>query len=224
MEIQLQISTTPKNRRVLHIFFESCEYKKCCTCKSWKLLDNFGISRREWDVKAKTCINCNNIKYLKNKVIINKKRLDYQRKNKDKVNLYRRQRRLDENDSVNAYFKKYHTDRIVKDPIYKLSKNIRRLIQRGFENKQLIRSSKTKEILGVENWKQLYDHLIITFYNNYGEVYEHGKYVVHIDHKIPVSFAKSENDLIKLNHYSNLQFLKAEDNLKKGNRIKYVCS
>jgi hypothetical protein len=45
-----------------------------------------------------------------------------------------------------------------------------------------------------------------------------GKYI-HIDHIIPLSSAKTEEELYKLCHYSNLQPLWAEDNLKKGNKI-----
>ena len=42
--------------------------------------------------------------------------------------------------------------------------------------------------------------------------------VCHIDHKIPISWGKTEDDIIKLNHYKNLQPIVAEENLSKGNR------
>jgi hypothetical protein len=41
----------------------------------------------------------------------------------------------------------------------------------------------------------------------------------HIDHRIPLSSAKTVDDLIKLSHYTNLQPLWMEDNLKKGNKV-----
>jgi hypothetical protein len=42
---------------------------------------------------------------------------------------------------------------------------------------------------------------------------------IHIDHIIPLSSAKTEDELYKLCHYENLQPLWAEDNLKKSNKI-----
>jgi hypothetical protein len=45
----------------------------------------------------------------------------------------------------------------------------------------------------------------------------HGKW--HIDHIIPLSSAKSKEELVKLCHYTNLQPLWALDNLGKANKI-----
>ena len=60
-------------------------------------------------------------------------------------------------------------------------------------------------------------HLKTTFKNNYGYEWDEIE-PVHIDHIIPLSTIKSENDLLRLNHYSNLQLLKAKDNLDKSDK------
>jgi hypothetical protein len=45
----------------------------------------------------------------------------------------------------------------------------------------------------------------------------HGEW--HLDHIIPIATATTEEDVIKLNHYTNFQPLWAEDNLSKGSKI-----
>ena len=45
----------------------------------------------------------------------------------------------------------------------------------------------------------------------------HGEW--HLDHIYPISLAKSEEEVIKLNHYTNFQPLWSEDNLRKSNKI-----
>jgi len=41
----------------------------------------------------------------------------------------------------------------------------------------------------------------------------------HIDHRIPLDSAKTSEDIVKLNHYTNLRPMWATENLKKGNKI-----
>ena len=77
--------------------------------------------------------------------------------------------------------------------------------------------NKTFHIVGCPP-EYLKEHLETQFvdgmsWNNYG------RYGWHIDHIIPLSSAKTEDELYKLCHYTNLQPLWAEDNLKKSNKI-----
>jgi hypothetical protein len=50
------------------------------------------------------------------------------------------------------------------------------------------------------------------FWNNHGTYW-------HLDHIIPISWAKSEEEVYKLNHYTNFQPLSAFENLAKNNRF-----
>lgn len=47
----------------------------------------------------------------------------------------------------------------------------------------------------------------------------YGYYGWHIDHIVPLSNAKTEEELYKLCHYSNLQPLWGKDNMKKSNKL-----
>ena len=60
-----------------------------------------------------------------------------------------------------------------------------------------------------------------TYYQNYGVEYA-GTQNVHIDHIVPLSTAKTEKDVYRLCHYTNLQLLNAKDNLRKSDKLDFV--
>ena len=77
------------------------------------------------------------------------------------------------------------------------------------------KNSKTKEILGC-SFEKFKVHLEKQFKDDMSWENQ-GKW--HLDHIYPVSLAKDEEELIKLNHYTNFQPLWAFDNISKGNKI-----
>lgn len=217
----LIVGKLPKNRKILHIFNEGLELKKCSTCNDWKGVCNFYKSSKNWDCLSKICKHCYSIDYIKNKDRKNKLRLEYQRKNKDRINSKRREKRLKSGESVREYFRKYHVIRKSQDPLYHFSKNVRRLVQHAF-NGFAGKRSKTKTILGVNSWDFFYNYLLETFKENYGRNLDFEKDCFHIDHKIPISSAKSFEDVVRLNHYTNLQLLLAKDNMAKSNQLDWT--
>jgi hypothetical protein len=76
-------------------------------------------------------------------------------------------------------------------------------------------NSRTTDIIGCSP-QELKEHLEKQFVS--GMTWEN-RNEWHIDHIIPLSSAKTEEELYKLCHYTNLQPLWAEDNLKKSNKI-----
>lgn len=105
------------------------------------------------------------------------------------------------------------------DKIFCLTINVRKSILNSFGRKSYKKPNKTEKITGLKN-EQITKYLLETFKDNYGYEWD-GKEKIHIDHIIPLSTANSEEDVIKLCHYTNLQLLKAEDNWKKGDRLEF---
>lgn len=137
------------------------------------------------------------IKYDKEYKKLNaQKYIDYRIENKEKSNLYRKEKRDN-------------------DPLYKLTGNLRRRVLHSFKRKYWNKNNTTKHLLGCD-FDQVKQYLESKFTE--GMTWENqGKW--HIDHIIPLSSAKTESDLKKLCHYTNLQPLWAIDNLTKSNKI-----
>ena len=76
------------------------------------------------------------------------------------------------------------------------------------------KNSKTQEILGC-TLDEFINHLQSQFTEGM-TLKNHGEW--HLDHKIPISSAKNEKDIIRLNHYTNFQPLWAKENLRKGDK------
>ena len=75
----------------------------------------------------------------------------------------------------------------------------------------------TEEIIGMDI-DEFVSYLLQTYKDFYGYEWDR-KEKVHIDHIIPICTAKSEEDVIRLCHYTNLRLLNAFDNLSKSDKI-----
>lgn len=170
---------------------------------------------------------------INNKEYLKEKRKKYYIENKEYFKTHAKRYGLEHRTRLNEYNKKWKDANIDKfrkkqrdynrirreNPIYKLQGNVRNMLNTAFKRKNYKKSKKLKEICGC-SIDELINHLIMTYEKNYNLKWD-WQYVkdVHIDHIIPLASAKTEEDVIKLCHYSNLQLLKAEDNLKKGSKI-----
>ena len=100
-------------------------------------------------------------------------------------------------------------------PIFAMKLRVSDLIRKAFKSAGLVKNSKTKSIIGCD-YETLVKHIESQFKD--GMNWEN-RSKWHIDHIIPLAIAKNEKDIIRLNHYTNLQPLWAIDNLKKGAKI-----
>jgi hypothetical protein len=120
--------------------------------------------------------------YNQNKQRCNDKSRRWQKKNKEYLRKYTRERAA---------------DRKASDPIYKLSCRIRSSVHKILKNKR----ESSSEYIGCD-YKTLLLHLNS---NSYGFYYGDG--ITDIDHITPLNSASNEDELIKLTHYTNLQLL-----------------
>lgn len=139
---------------------------------------------------------------------------------------YQKQYRLKNKEKIKEWHKlnnekrrKQESDRRKTDSFYKFKNNTRTLIYGSFKRgtNKYTKKTKTETILGC-TIQEFRDYIQKKFKK--GMCFEnHGKW--HLDHIVPLASAKTEEEIIKLNHYSNFQPLWAEENIRKGNRLDY---
>ena len=139
----------------------------------------------------------------------------YYEKNKEHL-LYKSKKYTTKNyKKVLDYQKKYKQEKYYRDPIFKMMVCVRARVNSFLKEKNIKKNNKTFEIVGCSP-QSLKEHLEKLFVD--GMTWDNqGKW--HIDHKIPLASAKTEEELYKLCHYTNLQPLWAEDNMKKGSKL-----
>jgi hypothetical protein len=205
---------------------ETIQTKCCSKCRVEKSLNDFYKSKKGKLGHASTCKTCQSkyfTEYYEKKLELNPdyNKIQYE-KNKDSELNKLRQIKFKIN---NPNYTKIGSEQLEKtklrnkkryknDVVYKLKQNIRNTILRGLENKK---SKLTEEILGC-SIQELIQHLQNQFTE--GMSWDnHGKNGWHIDHKFPLAKASSESEIYKLNHYTNLQPLWEEENLRKSDKI-----
>jgi hypothetical protein len=108
--------------------------------------------------------------------------------------------------------------RIKYNELSRLKNSIRSLISSSFRKKGFTKNSKSEKILGC-SFIEFKLHLESKFdswmtWDNYSLYNKDFNFGWEIDHIIPISSAKTIEDIIKLNHFSNLQPLDSYINRK----------
>lgn len=143
--------------------------------------------------------------YADNKDRLNKVGKDWRENNKE----YKKQKDKEYHDLNKKNRNNRHNERMETDTLYSLSHIIRSLIYKSLNRSGFTKKSKTHEILGC-SFEDFVIHLESKFENwmnwdNRGIYNGEINYGWDIDHIIPISSAKTEDDVIRLNHYTNLQ-------------------
>jgi hypothetical protein len=107
---------------------------------------------------------------------------------------------------------------LIATPLGRMKYLMRARIGRIFKMHGYEKASRTHEILGCG-----YEHFVAHIESQFteGMCWDKMGRLIHIDHKIPLATATTEQELLALNHYMNLRPLWAIDNLKKGAKLDY---
>jgi hypothetical protein len=202
------------------------ETKVCTKCGVEKKLTDFNkMSKVKCGVRS-YCRECQTIdskKYrIENKVKIKEYNTKWNKENQEYYKKYfeeyyiinyetEKERKLKWYRDNLEYFNNYQKKRKKEDILFKLKTDMRNSVNRYLK----YRSQKTFDIVGCDP-QFLKEHLENQFTDGMGWD-NRGEW--HIDHIIPLSSAKTEDEIYKLCHYTNLQPLWAKDNLKKSNKI-----
>lgn len=212
------------------------KYRVCNKCNILKPIFDFR-KRTNSHLYRRECKRCevkmNKVYQDNNKEKVREKSKKYEQKNKEKIAEQRkiwklnnpdyykkhgREYRKKNREKILEYNREYQKNKYHNDIDYKLRILIGGRIRRILTQKKIIKDSSTMQLLGCS----------LDFFKNYIE----NKFIdgmtwdelkdgrIHLDHVRPCSsFNLSKKDDLKACfHYTNLQPLWAEDNLKKGSK------
>lgn len=197
--------------------------KTCSKCNTLKSLHDFGRHARQHDGLRKWCKVCENASARKRaenplaKARLKVSQATYRAsvKGKSVRKAHDKAYRLTEKriEYKRQYDKKYFSDRLKSDFLFKLASKVRKLINIGLKKQGFSKHSKSAELVGCD-YAFLQNYLEAMFqpemsWDNFGEW--------HIDHIDPISSAIDLAGFVKRTHYSNLQPMWGKYNILKSN-------
>lgn len=215
--------------------------KICNVCKQSKPLDAFSIMSKAKDGRQSKCKSCTSI-YMrdrlanpeKNKEINEKRRIflkenaerlkadqkiSYE-KNREKRLAYQKRRMEDPVTRAETYKKRlaWKYKKLKTDKFFHLKFSVSSLIRVGLFNRGYGKKTRTATILGC-TWEEFHLHIERQFQKC---MTWENRDLWHIDHIIPLATAACEDDIIRLNHFTNLRPLWAEENQRKSARLEHL--
>ena len=193
-----KLSTKPK------VFFNGLKW--CNGCKEYKKYDHFAFCKSCPNNLRFYCLECGRKFYKDNKEKIKETQKKYVEKNRDIINKNKREYYQNNKYKRNEYIRK----RKEKDYLFNIktaiSKNINSKLKRFLKGNK---EKNTFEILGC-TYEYFASYLESKFeswmtWENRGLYNGELNYGWDLDHIIPLDSAKNDEEVYKLNHYSNFQ-------------------
>lgn len=200
--------------------------KICIKCNAEKQIEDFTKRKSNEDVRKNTCKSCCNKRkkewsqtYVGKESVLKSRKKQYKTNNyKIKEERYRKSEKgkMSIKNSQMRFFQthKKETNEKLKnrrktDMLFKLSVTARNAIRNAFKKNGFKKNSKTNQILGC-TFEEFKIHIEKQFvfwmsWDNYGLYNGEFNFGWDLDHITPLSSAKTEIELIKLCHFSNIQ-------------------
>ena len=180
------------NEKVKSNFYLKEGLKICSMCNTEKNIFDFRIHKSY-------CKKCENKKSYES-------RKDTQsEKNKEYLKIYQKKNK----DKINERMRLYKKNRKKNDVLYKCSIILSQIVNNSINLYGVEKSRRSKDIIGLSKYDfRLYiESKFETWmsWDNYGLYNGELNFGWDIDHIIPLSSAKTEDDMICLNHYTILQ-------------------
>ena len=227
--IYCKACTRKKSKAVRDSPKNTPDYKVCNECQEIKDKSCFNKTCSSKDNLSYTCKDCTSIKnkekykedrdiYLKNQ---SNRRKQLKQNDPEKLREKEKEQKKKYKDYYRDYSKTRSKNKRLEDPVFKLIGNLRTRIKIAFLKTKHNKTSNTREILGC-SWEEFKNHIERQFeswmtWENYGNC-EESSYSCswHLDHIIPVSYSKTEEEVCLLNHWSNFQPLCSYKNMIKN--------
>ena len=191
--------------------------KTCCTCKIEKPIENFSKKSDQCDGLMKRCKQCVSEHHQKVNPEITNTMKTYYENNKEHINNYK-----------NNWLK----SKLENDDLFKFISIIRSRVKNGLVRKSISENLKsTDDILGCtfEEFRLHIEKQFLDWMNweNRGNIC--GTELIYncswdLDHIIPTSYAKNEEEVYMLNHWSNFQPLCSKVNRDIKRNTIYPCT
>lgn len=181
--------------------------------------DKCNEAKKVWrDNNLEHCKERDKAYYDANRLRILEQKKEYAAKTVGLKSDYNKSYRVENWDRLRNNHTAYVKSRRATDSVFDISMRVRGLISVKIRTSGYTKKSKAQTILGC-NWEFFKLHIEKQFSS--GMSWENRK-DWHIDHIMPMATASTEEDVIRLNHYSNLRPMWAKDNLSKGAQIMHL--
>jgi hypothetical protein len=152
----------------------------------------------------------------KRETLLEDKKLYYQ-ENRESILRKSTERWNRDKKKIMRYTAAYVAKRRTSDPLFALARLYRTRTGQAFNQRSIRKGSPCAELLGC-SWTELKEHIEAQF-EPWMTWENRGRSSWHVDHRIPLASANTEEELKRLCHFSNLQPISAHENISKNSRL-----